>query len=97
MADVQRNVHVRAQAPDVVVIQHLGILAPQHTALAARLAIVQAPPGVEHIGTALGFGAGAAGSAAWRTGPARSETESASGTSVERNDMKKTRVCVKTL
>lgn len=56
MADVQRNVHVRAQAPDVVVIQHLGILAPQHTALAARLAIVQAPPGVEHIGTALGFG-----------------------------------------
>lgn len=56
MADVQRNVHVRAQAPDVVIIQHLGILAPQHTALAARLAIVQAPPGVEHIGTALGFG-----------------------------------------
>lgn len=47
--ELQRHIHIATLAFNVVGIQSFRILTFQDAALAARLAIVQALPGIEHI------------------------------------------------
>jgi len=51
--NLQRNIHIRPLAFDVVGIEHFGIPTFQDAALATRLAVVQAFPGFQDIGQSL--------------------------------------------
>ena len=54
--NLQCNIHITSLAIDVVGIECLGIPTFQDAAFAARLTIVQAFPGIEHIGLTFFFG-----------------------------------------
>ena len=56
LPNLQCNVNITALAFDVVGIERFGIPASEDTAFATRLTIVQAFPGIDHIGLTLFFG-----------------------------------------